>query len=143
MRKWIYIRVVIVVLSFVTVLFSSPKSVNAPLLDWEALLASIFIIPIGLLFVIGIQRINPHSAPVWRYPSWSINPFTMKEPLQFFHFVGFVFLAGGVSHLVLVVASHTQLASDDLLGITIGASLLFGVKLSTVVFRGKMLRNDI
>lgn len=141
MSTWTWVRVVIVILSFAIALFPYPKTASVPSLDWEALLASLLVTPIGILFVIGIQRFNPRSAPVWRYPRWSINPFTMKEPLQFFHFAGYVCLAGGVGNVIQVAASRTQVA-DDLFGITIGAGLLIGVKLSAVVFRSKMVPKE-
>ena len=138
MRKWTWVRVVIVILSFAIALFPSPKTASVPPLDWEALLAALLVIPIGLLFVVGIQRVNPRSAPVWRYPDWSLNPFTMKEPLQFFHFASYVFLAGGVGHVIRVAVSSNQATLDDLFGAAIGVGLLIGVKLCAVVFRNKM-----
>jgi len=46
---------------------------------------------IGMLFVIGIQAINPRSDAVWAYPRWTLNPFSMRQPLQLFHFGGYFF----------------------------------------------------
>ena len=72
-----------------------PSDVPAPIL------AVIFLFGIfGMLFVIGIQAANSLSSKAWRFPSWKINPFLIREPLQFFHFGGHYFLALGVGVLL-------------------------------------------
>ena len=93
---------------------------------------------VGVLFVVGVQRINPWSAPKWRYPSWSINPFLLREPLQFFHFAGFFFIAGGVGNALrqLFLGQELQLSSLFLPAVGIGA--IAGVYACTFAYRGKM-----
>lgn len=47
---------------------------------------------IAMLLVVGLQAINPQSAGVWTKPNWYVNPFSLKQPLQFFHLMGFYFI---------------------------------------------------
>ncbi len=50
---------------------------------------------IAVPVVVWAQRLNPRNKPAWHFPSWRRNPLTMRDPLQFFHMVGFVFTAAG------------------------------------------------
>jgi hypothetical protein len=51
---------------------------------------------VAMIFVVGLQAINPRSAAVWTRPNWSVNPFSLKQPLQFFHMTGFYFIVVGL-----------------------------------------------
>jgi hypothetical protein len=50
---------------------------------------------IAMVFVVGLQAINSRSAAVWTKPDWRVNPFSLKQPLQFFHMTGFTALSPG------------------------------------------------
>ncbi len=88
--------------------------------------------------VASLQRFNRRASGSWRYPSWSINPLTMREPLQFFHAAGFVFLGigAGIALGELIRRQPLTLASAPTLAIGLG--LLGGVYASTLLFRSKM-----
>lgn len=134
---WVFIRSVVTGLFFVIPLAQSPSkpTINA---DWYDVLLAFVASFFGLIFVVGIQRMNSRSASVWRYPAWSINPFTVKEPLQLFHFVGYVLVAqGSASTLRLVVASVSPFP-EAVLELGMGIGLIAGVWFCTVLFRGKM-----
>jgi hypothetical protein len=88
--------------------------------------------------VATLQRFNRRSASVWRYPSWSINPLTMREPLQFFHAAGFVFLGIGAGIALRELADQRALSLASAPTIAIGLGLLAGVYASTVIYRAKM-----
>lgn len=93
---------------------------------------------IGMLFVIGVQTINPRSATTWRAPSWNINPFLIKEPLQFFHFGGFYFLACGVGVLIRHALVSHNVAPNSFFLLALASGVLVGVWLCCLVFRRKM-----
>ena len=140
MNQWAIVRVALLAIGLLQGALSSQA--QAPLDGvTPTLIAVAFAFGIvGLLFVVGIQRINPISAPIWRYPSWSINPFLLREPLQFFHLGGFYFLASGVGELLRQIFLKNPLTLDYLFLPAIGLGLLSGVYLCTVVFRSKMAR---
>ena len=94
---------------------------------------------IGMLFVVGVQRLNPRSAQSWRYPNWSVNPFSLREPLQFFHLGGFFFLACGGGGTLGQLLRGEQLGLANLFLPAFGAGLLGGVYVCTLVFRSKMV----
>ncbi|GEM_PF-3525551 len=142
MNRWTWVRVAVVAFSFVAALFQGSDSASVSSSDWGTLIASLVLTPIALLIVIGIQRLNSRSAPVWRYPRWSINPFTMKEPLQFFHLAGYVFLAGGVGYLIRSTLNHMPMTLETLLWITTGIGVLIGIQLCVIAFRSKMERGE-
>jgi len=105
-----------------------------------ALLATVFgLSAIGMLLVIGIQRINPRSSREWRYPSWSINPFLLREPLQFFHLSGFYLIAVGVGSALRLLALGQSPQLSVLFFPACGAGVLAGVHLCTLAYRGKMV----
>lgn len=95
----------------------------------------------GLLAVplaVGLQRLNPRAPAAWRYPSWSMNPLTMREPLQFFHAAGFVFIGIGAGIALRQLHDLHAIALTCLPMIAVGAGLLGGVYASTVLYRQKM-----
>lgn len=51
---------------------------------------------IAVPIVVWAQRLNPRNKPAWHFPSWLRNPVTLRDPMQFFHMIGFVFLAAGL-----------------------------------------------
>jgi len=95
---------------------------------------------IGILLVIGVQAFNVRSSPVWTYPNWRANPFTMKEPLQFFHLCGYFFLVSGVGGLLHVVLDPSLPASEPAIFASTGAGVICGVWVSSRLFRRKMAR---
>ena len=130
MNIWIIVRLALVALFFLQGALSSqaiapPEGASASLL-----LAAFAFGIVSMLFVIGIQRVNPWSAPTWRYPSWSINPFMLREPLQFFHFASFTFIAVGIGTALRSVVLGESLGLSVLFAPVIGAGTLGGKPLS-------------
>lgn len=93
---------------------------------------------LGLLFVVDIQRLNPLSAQVWRYPRWDINPFLFSEPLQFFHLAGYAALAGAFGTILHEIFVTGRLGQNSRIEFVIGSGLLAGVYACTFIFRRKM-----
>jgi len=140
MNTWLIVRVALVALSLVQGALTN--EVIAPLEGVSAsLLLAIFAFGVvGMLFVVGIQRVNHRSAAVWRYPSWSICPFLLREPLQFFHFGGFFLIAAGVGGALRMLVLGQSLLLSLLFIPTYGVGILAGVYVCTVVYRSKMER---
>lgn len=140
--RWPVIRAVLLLFMFALGLFTTiPGSFNPPI-DWLTLGVITVFFPLGLVFVIGIQFFNPKSAPFWRYPSWQLNPFQFREPLQFFHFGGFTCFAYGVGEIVqFSLRNSAVLSPEALILFAMGCGLLVGVWLCTIVFRKKMSRH--
>jgi len=140
MHAWLYVRGALVLVALVSGMVSTHASgVDTGLPLWQIAFAVFVFGVVGMLFVIGIQAFNPRSASLWGYPSWSRNPFTMREPLQFFHFGGFFFLAAGLGALVRAVFMRSGLSFEPVVFACWGAGILVGVWLCTVVFRRKMV----
>jgi hypothetical protein len=138
MKSWFIVRLLLVAVSFLQGAF-----IDLPLAPPEDVSAQslVFIFGFGIfgmLFVIGIQRVNPRSAPTWRYPSWYINPFLLREPLQFFHLGGFIMFAVVAGGALRAVVSGQPLRFSLLLPLVFGIGTLVGVYACTFVFRGKM-----
>ena len=140
MNVWSLIRVVLVLLASVMSFFVPLEPQSQPPITWLALAAIFVFCPLGLLFVLGIQVVNPWSAKVWRRPSWMLNPFNFREPLQFFHLGAYVCLAQGIVILGRAAFSSTPFYVEALLPLVMGLGILAGVRIATVVFRSKVER---
>ena len=138
MKAWLYVRSALVALSFFQGAFldmSLPDPVDVSVRS----LSMIFGFGIlGMVFVIGVQRFNPRSAPTWRYPSWHINPVLLGEPLQFFHLGSFVMFSVVAGSVLRAVVQGQVLQLSLLLPLVLGAGTLVGVYVCTFVFRSKM-----
>src|SRR5690242_13939489 len=97
MHIWISVRVALMLLGAMTSFFVPLGSEAQPAITWFALAVIFVFCLLGLLFVIGILVfLDPLSAKVWRRPSWAINPFNLREPLQFLHLGAYVVLTEGI-----------------------------------------------
>jgi FtsH-binding integral membrane protein len=138
MNHWTWMRITLVVVSFISAFFMPLAPAASPPVEWSVLLVMLILIPFSLLFVIWLQFINPRSAPLWRYPEWNVNPFKFSEPLQFFHLGAFLLLAGGTGDLIKLAITRAPIFPEALVGPIVGAGVLLGIKLCTIVFRNKM-----
>ncbi len=139
-RVWFFGRLVVLVVCFLGGLLGDQRQEFQQPLTLNLVAYLFFFTTFGMLFVIGLQRWNPRSAAVWRYPSWSSNPFTSREPLQFFWFGGSFLLASGMGAMVRDLLSKPAPLFESGMLVTFGTGTLVGVWLCTVVFRGKMER---
>jgi hypothetical protein len=139
MNRWFALRIALVVTAFVQALLSGRTPIPDENISFPWLLGLLLFGIFGMLFVVGIQRINPRTAKRWRYPSWSANPFQLREPLQFFHMGGSFFLASGVGVFLSQVLAGKPITASSLMFLAIGAGVLCGVRACTWVYRGKML----
>ena len=123
-------RLIIVALGFISGLLT-PNELPESELPHPFLIFAIM--PILILPVIGIQKLNPMSSPIWEKGSWLANPFNLKQPLQFFHMSGYFFVASGIGLLAASVyhEGSTKLA---IVLIAIGLGVLLGIKLCERLF---------
>jgi hypothetical protein len=140
--NWTIIRVTCVAATLLSSAFITQVPAQAEDTPaWFLIAAFIFGI-VGLLFVVGIQRVNPFSAELWRYPKWSINPFQIREPLQFFHFGGNFMIASGAGTALHQIFSGPALHISDCVPLVFGLGILCGVRVCTVVHQNKMVANE-
>jgi len=140
MSIWTSIRLALVLLAAAMAFFVPLGPEATPPIAWPHLIWMYLACPVLLLFVVGMQVRNPRSASVWRHPSWALNPFSLREPLQFFHFAGFVFIANGIGAIARLAFARAPLQVDAMLSLVMGLGVLTGVALCVVVFRSKMTR---
>jgi hypothetical protein len=142
MNTWFMVRAGLVGAAFVLAALSTQALAPVGGASVPMLLAVFAFGIVGMLFIVGVQRLNPRSARVWRYPNWSINPFVLREPLQFFHLGGFFFLAGGAGSALGQLFRGQALGLASLFLPAFGAGILIGVYACTFVYRAKMESHD-
>jgi hypothetical protein len=107
-------------------------------MGWGALLAILVLCPIGLLVVLGLQVINPRSAKLWFHPSWRLNPFNFRQPLQFFHLAAYACFAQALVVLARLAVSQVSFYVEALVPAVMAIGILLGLQLVTLVFRAKI-----
>jgi hypothetical protein len=137
MSPWVYVRLAIILGSGIGACLLPLGPQAAPPIGWSALAAIFGACSIGMVLVLGIQRVNPRSAKVWHRPSWTANPFNFKDPLQFFHLGAFVCLAEAVVTLIRWAFSAMPFYVEILVPSAMGLGILLGIGLTTVVFQSK------
>jgi hypothetical protein len=137
-KKWIFVRIGLIAASVVLCLIRGPVSANAePPIDMSALVMGLIFGIIGLQFVLAIQFINKKSDEYWKDPSWSENPFQMKQPIQFFHLGAWLFMTSSIVSALLTWLKSPKFILEALMPLFIGVGLLIGAHLSRVLFRRK------
>jgi hypothetical protein len=138
MRVWLIVRLTLITASAVGTFLVPLGPQASPPMGWDALLAILVFCPIGLLFVLGLQVIKPRSAKLWLRPSWQLNPFNFRQPLQFFHLAAYACLAQALGILVRLAVSQVSFYVDSLVPLAMAIGILFGLQLITLVFRAKI-----
>ncbi len=140
MSGWPYVRRAAVAASFLGGLFGAGRSVEIGM-PAPYIAAAVFAVGlIGMLFVIGIQAFNSRSDTVWSYPRWGLNPFSLGQPLQFFHFGGYFILASGIGALLRSLLFSGVPYAEPIVLACGGVGTLAGVWCCTRVFKHKMER---
>ena len=93
---------------------------------------------IAMPFVVGLQAFNPRSGILWTKPDWRTNPFSLKQPLQFFHMMGYYFIVSGIAASVATLLRHMS-GLEPFIPIALGAGVLLGVKICILLFRWKFI----
>jgi hypothetical protein len=138
MRVWVYVKSAVVAAALVEGFFEG-GGVLDPGLPLGYFATGVFAFGVvGMLLVIGIQYLNPRSDAAWTYPQWAVNPLRTGQPLQFFYFAGYFFLAGGLGGLLRAMFVKASPLSEPVLATFTGAGVLVGVWSCTRVFRKKM-----
>ena len=139
MNVWLYIRAALLVFVAVATLFVPLGPQARPPIGWEALAIIFIFCPVALVFVLGLQVVNPLSAKEWRHPSWNANPFNFSEPLQFFHLGAYVCLVQGVVTIARVAVSPVQFYVESLVPLAMAAGIFVGLQLVMRVFSSKVV----
>jgi hypothetical protein len=136
-RAWAYVRIGILLAALASALFEPLGPRAKPPIEWPALFVIFGVLPIALVVILGVQRINPSSAKTWTRPSWSSNFLNFRDPIQFFYFAAFLSVAQGVAVLAKIALTGTQFYVEALVPIAIGAGAWLGVKLAMLLYRSK------
>jgi len=85
--------------------------------------------------VVWAQRLNPRNKPSWHFPSWRRNPLTLRDPMQFFHMIGFVFLAAGLGVAARAHSVGETLRIAHAVVPAVGVGIIAGSYLAAWLFR--------
>ena len=92
---------------------------------------------LGLLFIIGMQSINPFSAKQWIKPSHKSNPFNLMQPLLFFHFASYCVLFWSIGILASSLMAGWRVLCDGALMLALSINMIFAVRLCQRIFKNK------
>jgi hypothetical protein len=138
MNTWLLVRLVLIAAAFLQGTLSNEALAPPEGVSVMLLMAIFAFGSVGMLFIVGIQRFNPRTAAVWRYPAWTVNPFLLREPLQFFHLGGFFVFAAGAGGALRGLVLGPLPGLPALFLPAWGVGMLCGVYACTFVYRSKM-----
>jgi hypothetical protein len=121
-----------------TAVLTAASDSRATDVEWWAGSLVLLVSLLSILMLVGMQAANPMSAPVWQRPSWQANPFNLGQPLRFFHFGGWWFVAGGCGMLASSVRYGSPVWSEAGLVLGAGIGMLLGIRLCERVFKSKV-----
>jgi hypothetical protein len=140
-NAWVWLRLAAIALVIVLGCFAPLGPRATPPLDWYVPLVIFFFGPLAMVIVLGVQRINPRSARTWHRPSWTANPFSFRDPVQFFHFAAFLSIAQGVVVLARVLLTSTPFYVEALVPLAMGLGVWVGVRLAIALYSSKFEHN--
>jgi hypothetical protein len=136
--KWTYIRILIIVVTGML------NGINVSELDgvspWLMIGASIIVMPL-LMVIVTAMNARRYDA-VWYPPSWHANPFTFKQPFQFFHLIAFQAFFSALAILVRSFWVDTSLILQVILNLSFGLGALTGIYFSMIIFSDRMFQEE-
>ncbi len=127
-----------IVLGTIISIYNGPLTQHAePAITATDLIVVLVFGVLGLQFIFGIQALNKFSGKKWNVPSWSSNPFDLKQPAYFFHFGGWFMLISTTPIVVLTYLNDGQYILDALILPLFGIGILGGVYTSTILFKNR------
>lgn len=141
MNKWVLVRLVAVVLVAAEGALSGDNWLPSRPVDvmWLSGMLAYGVIVVPL--VVWAQRLNPRNKPNWHFPSWRRNPLSLRDPMQFFHMAGFLFLAAGLGVVGRDLYFQVPLRLPHGVLPAFGLGMIIGSYVSAQVFR-KQLQTD-
>jgi hypothetical protein len=106
------------------------------------LLVPIIAFPIILLPQFGRSATKKGSLEKWEKPSWNLNPFQWKQPLQFFHLGGFCFIAAGLVGIFRSLVYGPSMLFFNLFTLSGGLGVLLSVMLAQKLYAEKFNKED-
>ena len=137
MNVWMWFRLAAIVVVIISSCFAPLGSHANPSPAWYVPIMTFIFCPIAIIVVFGVQRVNPRSAKVWHPPSWTMNPFNFRDPIQFFHFGAIITIAQGVVVLARVSLTSRPFYVEALVPLAMGLGVWIGVRLVETVYRSK------
>jgi hypothetical protein len=140
MYKWVIVRLVVVAAAAAEGVMNGwvPERPVTVLLLAGMVAYGVIAVPV----VVWAQRLNPRNKPIWHFPSWRRNPLTLRDPMQFFHMTGFVFIAFGLGVAGLNLWFHQPLRPPHAELPAFGVGLVIGSYVAARLFR-KQLESDV
>src|SRR5690348_1848732 len=135
MRIWVLIRLVFVIgASAGAFFFGLAPPMHSPTMARD--LAVLFIGgAIGVLsWGTWLQMMAPAFTSSWLHPSWRLNPFNFRQPLQFFHLLAYTCMAFGLVVFARGAVAATPLSAFNSAFLMIGAGMLAGLHIFVWVF---------
>jgi hypothetical protein len=93
---------------------------------------------IAVPVVVWAQRLNPRNKPVWHFPSWRRNPLTLRDPMQFFHMIGFAFTAAGLGVAARELSLGLPLRLPHSVLPAFGIGMILGCYVAARLFRKQL-----
>jgi hypothetical protein len=142
MNKWVIVRLVVTALAVAQGALSGDNWLPARPVTGLLLAGMVAYGVVAVPVVVWAQRLNPRNSPVWHFPSWRRNPLTLRDPMQFFHMVGFVFTAAGLGVAGHALSSGEPLRMPYAVLPAFGVGMVIGCYVAARVFR-KQLAVDV
>ncbi len=140
-RNCLYMRIAVTLLSCLSAYFavipSHPDFFHpAPV---TFVLEIVGIVAAGLIFVLSFSSRSMLSSELWKRPSWYLSPFDRKQPIVFFDFASYCVASYGLGGAVVSTFGPRPNWSWEI-PVSAGIGVWLGVRLSLLVFRGRMER---
>jgi hypothetical protein len=100
-RRWLFARLGLCLVGVIQSPFlmdSMPDDFSKS--SWPFFVEMWAMVSVGILIVVGFQKINPKMDTPWEAPSWTRCPFVLKQPLQFFHFGAWYLMSAEIGSLI-------------------------------------------
>jgi hypothetical protein len=138
-NKWVFIRLALIAMNGIPFPSFNPvgAKIFSPLELSGTSLFSLGVVPVLGFMVMNYGKLSGTTqgfAVQWPRPSWRKNPFTLTEPMQFFHLAVFILIFLGVSRMLVGSEVYLNPPSSGTVFLTAGVGLWAGMWLSVFSF---------
>jgi hypothetical protein len=138
MEPWPAVRIAVILLAGVAAMLGPLGPQAAPPIGWGALAAIFVFTPLAILLFLSIQAGTARSGLLWRRPSWKLNPFNFRDPLQFLQLSVHVCLVHGFLALTRIAVSPVSFYVEALVPLVVAGGMLVGLQVAMLLFGSKL-----
>lgn len=142
MKIWPPVKVALICIAVVSAVHNTSYAEVGPKTGWAPVVTGLVFFPALILVGLAVLKVILRRQLNFEKPSLESNPLDFSHPEHFFHLSGMVMLTSGISGLVATYVRSGEAWPVQLVSVTFGVGVFFGLWILQVVHAGQLASSN-